>query len=38
MKNLFSKIKTKGMEVYTLVLIVIAVFWLSHFLIKYTFN
>lgn len=38
MKNLFSKIKTKGMEIYTILLIVILVFWLSHFLINYTFK
>lgn len=38
MKNLFSKTKGKGLEVYTIILIVILVFWLSHFLISYAFN
>ena len=38
MKNLFSKIKAKGMEIYTIILIVVLVFWLSHFLISYAFN
>lgn len=32
MKNLFSKTKGKGLEIYTIILIVILVFWLSHFL------
>jgi hypothetical protein len=38
MKNLFSKIKNRGMEIYTITLIVIAAFWLSHFLINYAFK
>jgi hypothetical protein len=38
MKNLFSKIKNRGMEIYTIILIVVLVFWLSHFLINYAFK
>lgn len=38
MKNLFSKIKARGPEIYTIALIVMAVFWLSRFLISFAFN
>lgn len=37
MKNLFSKLKGNGLEIYTLILIVIAVYLVSRFLIEYAF-
>ena len=38
MKHLLSKLGGKGLEIYTIILIVIAVFWLAIFLIDYAFK
>lgn len=37
MKNLFSKLKGKGMEMYTLILIVIAAYLVVSFLINHAY-
>lgn len=37
MKHLLSKLREKGLEIYTIILILIAVFWLSRFLITLSF-